>query len=120
LPSEPAPSRGELLPDPQQDEIVAVAWAFQDNVGVNGEDSFSCQRGLIVSCHHNVQPDRLRDLPIDVALNELDLVNRVIDLVLDKDPDIIAGYEVQSASWGYLNVRAKSTFGLIRVVIDSC
>jgi DNA polymerase zeta len=38
--------------------------------------------------------------------DELELLNRVVDIVLDLDPDIIIGWDVQNTSWGYLNARA--------------
>ena len=48
---------------------------------------------------------------IRIVSSELDLINDIIDKVLELDPDIIAGWEVQAASWGYLEARGK-TFGL--------
>ena len=38
--------------------------------------------------------------------SELMLVRSVVRLVRDTDPDILAGYEVQMASWGFLSARA--------------
>lgn len=60
----------------------------------------------------NVQLDRrrLRDYHLDTVSSELELLNFVIDLVNDLDPDIIVGWELQKASWGYLNARA-ATYG---------
>jgi len=46
--------------------------------------------------------------------SELDLINRLVDLVREKDPDILAGYEVQSSSWGYVIERARLHFGMQR------
>ncbi|EIN13737.1 hypothetical protein PUNSTDRAFT_117429 [Punctularia strigosozonata HHB-11173 SS5] len=107
-----APSRGDLLPEPETDGIAAVAWAFQDTINAQPDEGFSCRRGLIVLASDPIQQDRLRDHPVEVAQDELDLINRTIDLVLGMDPDIVAGYEVQSSSWGYLSCRADSAFGL--------
>lgn len=45
-------------------------------------------------------------------LGELDLINRIIDVVRELDPDIIVGWDVQTASWGYLNARAN-TYGIV-------
>ena len=57
----------------------------------------------------NVQlnPRRIREHPLDLVDTELDLMNRLSDIVLELDPDILTGWEVQHASWGYLNSRAK-------------
>ncbi|KAG6911957.1 hypothetical protein DXG01_000205 [Tephrocybe rancida] len=38
---------------------------------------------------------------------EIDLINKVIDIVGDLDPDIVTGWDVQRGSWGYLNDRAR-------------
>lgn len=51
---------------------------------------------------------RLRSWPFEVHSTELDLVNRLIDIVLELDPDILLGWEVQTSSWGYLNARANN------------
>ena len=50
---------------------------------------------------------------IDEEDSELDLINRLIDIVREFDPDILAGYEVQSSSWGYIIERARSRYGII-------
>ena len=42
--------------------------------------------------------------------NELELINETLDVVLSLDPDLITGWEVQNASWGYLASRASHTF----------
>ncbi|KAH8997309.1 hypothetical protein EDB92DRAFT_2030379 [Lactarius akahatsu] len=49
----------------------------------------------------------LCDVPSQIVATELDLLNVAIDLVLDLDPDIIAGWEIQSSSWGYLGARGS-------------
>ena len=51
---------------------------------------------------------RLRNLKAEFVNSELDLLNRVIDVIVDFDPDIISGWEVQAASWGYLSARGRS------------
>jgi DNA polymerase elongation subunit (family B) len=43
--------------------------------------------------------------------SELDLINQLTDLVREFDPDILTGYEVQSASWGYVIERARVHYG---------
>lgn len=48
---------------------------------------------------------------IDEEHSELDLINRLTDLVREFDPDILTGYEVQSASWGYVIERARVHYG---------
>ena len=48
---------------------------------------------------------------VRIVSSELDLINDIIDKVLEHDPDVVAGWEVQAASWGYLEARGK-TFGV--------
>lgn len=46
-------------------------------------------------------------MAFEVVPSELDLLNRLIDVIVEIDPDILAGWEVQAASWGYLSARAN-------------
>ena len=48
---------------------------------------------------------------VDEEDSELDLINRLTDIVREFDPDILCGYEVQSSSWGYIIERARLKFG---------
>jgi len=52
-------------------------------------------------------------LKVDVqeADSELDLINCLTDVVREYDPDILAGYEVQSSSWGYVIERTRLYYG---------
>jgi DNA polymerase elongation subunit (family B) len=73
-------TRGELAPDPSRDAVGLVVYCFDDpNAGLQRR---GCLRG-------------------DAALDE------VVRLVRYCDPDILCGYEVNAASWGYLVARAR-------------
>ena len=39
---------------------------------------------------------------IHLAKSEIDLFERIVEIVKDEDPDFLVGYEVQKSSWGYL------------------
>jgi DNA polymerase zeta len=54
---------------------------------------------------------RLDDVPCHVVESELDLINWVVDMVKAWDPDVLAGWELHNASWGYLCSRASEAFG---------
>ena len=98
-----APSRGNLVPDPSIDPLAAIFYSFQ---GSDVEPSSSdFQRGVILVGNALLDPRALRDIPSQVVVTELDLLNTVVDLVLDLDPDVAIGWEVQSSSWGYLGAR---------------
>ncbi len=105
-----APSSGRGMPDPDKDQIVAAFYSFYDSnfQRVDHDAPFKCESGVIalndVQLHHS----RLRNWDIDTVDTELELLNRVVDIVHDFDPDIITGWEVQVSSWGYLAARARS------------
>lgn len=87
-------------------------YSYQDSAEFPPEESgrFTCQSGMIVVENNQVNARRLRGVKFEAVSSELDLLNRLIDVVVDINPDIISGWEVQAASWGYLNTRA-STYG---------
>ncbi|KAH8102662.1 hypothetical protein BXZ70DRAFT_798056 [Cristinia sonorae] len=107
-----APSGTTKQPDPGRDEVVAIFWCLHDpNVQHNQETLHQARSGVIVIDTPHLSQDRLRDWQLEILQTELDLLNRVIDLVQELDPDIVLGWEVQSASWGYLDARGR-TYGL--------
>ena len=46
-------------------------------------------------------------LEVTYADSELNLFDKLVQLVRETDPDILVGYEIQMSSWGYLNERAS-------------
>ncbi|KZS92964.1 hypothetical protein SISNIDRAFT_478773 [Sistotremastrum niveocremeum HHB9708] len=108
-----ASSQGDRLPNPERDEIIFVCYAFQDSEFKPSEDGPAdlFQKGTIVVESSHLNRRRLRGLPVEVVRDELELINYLIDKVVQLDPDIIVGWEVQAASWGYLDARARS-FGM--------
>lgn len=47
------------------------------------------------------------DIRVDYVDNELCLMQKFIELMIEHDPDIITGYEIETSSWGYLISRAE-------------
>lgn len=99
-----APTDSGKNPDPENDGIVAAFYALH----VAGATSI--QNGLLALTSPQLEPRRLRDFDLDLADDELDLINKIVDKILELDPDIITGWEIQKSSWGYLDARAQ-TFG---------
>lgn len=97
-----APSRGDRLPDANVDEIAAIFYAF----GSDDLDS-SLLQGILVLESERTNQQRLRGFSMQSFTSELDLINRLIDVVIELDPDIVLGWEVQVASWGYLHARGN-------------
>lgn len=109
-----APSVGDKKPDPEKDAICAVFYAFLPGDVPAFEDAAARRleytTGIVGVRSATMDPARLRDHPLAVVDNELDLLNRVIDIVLELDPDILCAWELQVASWNYLRQRAD-TYG---------
>ncbi|CAE6411247.1 unnamed protein product [Rhizoctonia solani] len=107
-------SRGDLLPNPTEDEITCLFYSHSESGG-DAEDRVDYQSGCIVVSPDQPPPVDPRWIPgykIEIVSTELDLFNALIDLVREFDPDILAGWQVQTASWGYIDARCQST-GLI-------
>ncbi|EKG11632.1 hypothetical protein MPH_11125 [Macrophomina phaseolina MS6] len=97
-------TRGTFLPDPAEDEIACIFWCVQD------DDAQSVQIGVLaLSSSEGIAKKMARFLDVDVQYeeDELDLLNKMVDIVREFDPDILTGYEVHNSSWGYLIERAR-------------
>jgi len=93
------------LPDPNVDEITAVFYALgDDHDNLNSSPPY---QGILVLQCEQFNPQRLRGFPLESLTSELELINRLIDIVINLDPDIVLGWEVQGASWGYLSTRGN-------------
>ncbi|KIP11956.1 hypothetical protein PHLGIDRAFT_510248 [Phlebiopsis gigantea 11061_1 CR5-6] len=108
-----APSPTPKLPDPGFNEIIAIFYALYDSnfPRVDHSTPFRCETGMIIVENAQLDARRTRDWSFETVSGELDLINRIIDVVQELNPDIIAGWDVQIASWGYLSARAD-TYGL--------
>lgn len=92
------------MPDSQVDEIVSCFWSFQAASDARPL-KLSCPTGILVVQNKQLNQSRLRGISIEYTATELELINTVVDIVVELDPDIVCGWEVQAASWGYLNER---------------
>ncbi|KAK5019573.1 DNA polymerase zeta [Cryomyces antarcticus] len=105
-------TRGDLAPDPAEDAIACIFWCIQ----TNDEDLDSNGRikgthvGILALSEPGGLAQKIRkqvSVEVEEEDNELDLLNRMIDIVRAHDPDILTGYEVHNSSWGYLMERAR-------------
>ena len=108
-------TRENLVPNPEQDEIGCVFWCLQsdeENIEVNGINEGTHVGILALSdtggLAHSIS--QLTSVEVEAETSELDLINRMIDIVRDYDPDILAGYEVHGGSWGYIIERARCKY----------
>ncbi|EAW09272.1 DNA-directed DNA polymerase zeta catalytic subunit REV3 [Aspergillus clavatus NRRL 1] len=106
-------TRGVLLPNPEEDEISCIFWCIQSD----GEDIDP--NGILPGVHvgmiaqgndHEPNISKALRIELDYEPTELDLINRLVDIVRYHDPDIITGYEVHNSSWGYLIERARKKY----------
>ncbi|KAL8708262.1 MAG: hypothetical protein Q9220_006839 [cf. Caloplaca sp. 1 TL-2023] len=105
-------TRANLVPNPEQDEISCIFWCVRsddENVEVNGINerthvgilTLAREDGLGAKIAHCSSAE------VEEEDTELDLINRMVDVVREHDPDIITGYEVHGGSWGYIIERAR-------------
>jgi len=100
-------SRGSLVPDPAEDEVQSIFWCFQGDGAANKDTSLM---GIICLSDDQGIVNRMeKQTPVTVEAeeDELDLINKIVDIVRYFDPDILTGYEVHNSSWGYLIERAR-------------
>lgn len=102
-----AATRDGRFPNPNLDEIVAVFYAYQDSSDPDSTGDVY-QSGVVAVHNDCTDPKRLRDHPIETVSTELELLNRITDIIVEFDPDILAGWEIQTASWGYCEARGKT------------
>ncbi|KAJ6114818.1 hypothetical protein N7486_000596 [Penicillium sp. IBT 16267x] len=108
-------TRGNLSANPAEDDISCIFWCIQSedaDIEVN-----SHLPGVHVGIVYQGEGERpeakvSKALKIDMECEptELDLINRLIDIVREHDPDIITGYEVHNGSWGYVIERARKKY----------
>uniref|UniRef100_A0A060T9Z7 DNA polymerase n=1 Tax=Blastobotrys adeninivorans TaxID=409370 RepID=A0A060T9Z7_BLAAD len=96
------------LPNPATDPVQAVFWRLLQDKTMTEDDP----RGII--CFGDEQFEKkLRsatDHQVVCERSEYDLYGSLIQLVRFYDPDILAGFEVQNASWGYAIDRFNAAY----------
>ncbi|KAJ5594294.1 C4-type zinc-finger of DNA polymerase delta [Penicillium hispanicum] len=108
-------TRGVLSANPAEDEISCIFWCIQSedtDLEVNSHLP-GVHVGMIYQGEGEKPEAKItKVLRIDVEHEptELDLINRLVDIVRYHDPDIITGYEVQNSSWGYIIERARKKY----------
>ena len=105
-------TREGLLPNPEKDEVACIFWCFSmGRAGTLEEDADdSLERGVIVLSEPGGIASEIAKMTTGDVLEEeteLDLLNRMIDVVREQDPDVLTGFEVHNGSWGYLMERAR-------------
>ena len=108
-------TRADFVPNPEHDEIACVFWCIQsedEELECNGFND-GTHVGILAL---NGQNDLVRNISrhvhvrVEAECSELDLINRMVDIVRMYDPDVLTGYEVHDGSWGYLIERARCKY----------
>ncbi|TDG44390.1 hypothetical protein AWZ03_009193 [Drosophila navojoa] len=107
------PTRGELLPDPQHDEIRCLFYAIEHSLPEQSQSLPSKACGYIIVSdaqdilsegrHHGLDAD----IELQVVQSEAQAFEALLALCTRWDADIYAGYEIEMSSWGYVIERAK-------------
>ncbi|KAL5332832.1 hypothetical protein BJX70DRAFT_97060 [Aspergillus crustosus] len=108
-------TRGLLTPNPEEDEIASFFWC------ISSKDDSNEDNGPLSGTHLGVifqgegerpgaKVSRAIRIDCEHEPTELDLINRLVDIVRFHDPDIITGYEVHHSSWGYVIERARKKY----------
>ncbi|KAI9655820.1 MAG: DNA polymerase zeta [Bathelium mastoideum] len=109
-------SRGMLAPDPAEDEISCIFWSIQSDDEEVSSSQFTegLRVGLLILCPRSSDTAekivRQTGVEVEAEEDELDLINKLIDIVRAFDPDILTGFEVHNGSWGYIIERARLKF----------
>lgn len=105
-------TRGNLLPDPEQDSINCIFWCVQSDdveLEVNGINE-GTHVGILALSETGEMAKRITkqtSMDVEEESSELDLITHMVDIVRNYDPDILTGYEVHNGSWGYMIERAR-------------
>lgn len=99
-------TRGTFLPDPKEDEIACIFWCIQ----AGDDEADELHMGVLaLSSENGIAKKMAQQLDVEVQYeeDELDVINKMVDIVREFDPDILTGYEVHNSSWGYLIERSR-------------
>lgn len=101
-------TRGDFKPDPQLDPIRAI---FYGIIHDSPESKLNNSSGVFVvnslfGSHQEATKNILEGTGVDCNVtyvdSEINLINEFVRFVQKYDPDILTGYEIEMASWGYL------------------
>ncbi|KAL6893400.1 hypothetical protein GGI43DRAFT_413220 [Trichoderma evansii] len=106
-------TRGNFVPNPEEDEVQCIFWHWKDDEATASTDLETpamSKSGILILSADGTLADRIRHAASDEVIHEsseLNLFNRMIEIVRVHDPDVLTGYEVHGSSWGYLIERAR-------------
>ena len=108
-------TRGNLVPNPEQDEIACVFWCVQsddEDLVVNGNRE-GTHVGILALSEDGELAQKISlqtSVEVEEEPSELDLITHVVDIVRRYDPDVLTGFEVHGGSWGYIIERSRCQY----------
>lgn len=107
-------TRSMLQPDPLYDEIVCIFYEINNDVPANNTLLSPQATGIIINTNQHPDVRHLRLASIKRVKSETELMEELVNLIRIWDPDILAGYEIELASWGYVIQRSQAiSFDLV-------
>ncbi|MCJ1393879.1 DNA polymerase zeta [Xylographa bjoerkii] len=108
-------TRGSRVPNPEQDEISCIFWCLEsDDQALDTDGTQKGNRvGILVlseSGELGRKISKQTSVEVEEEQTELDMINRMIEIVRSQDPDILTGFEVHGSSWGYMIERARRKY----------
>ncbi|KAJ3371311.1 DNA polymerase zeta, partial [Kappamyces sp. JEL0680] len=98
---------GPKLPHPERDPVAAVFYCSQSGHSIEHKDGLRTTGIVAVKDGCALDASGLGGYHLRLVQDEHALLRAVASIVRTFDPDILAGWEIQDASWGYLVARAK-------------
>lgn len=101
--------RGDKNPDPASDAIQALFFAITNDCPSGHRLKKYITKIIVVEEQTPIKYlDRcIFEVDIVYVENEMGLFDKVTELIIEHDPDILCGYEVEMNSWGYIFERAQ-------------
>ncbi len=107
-------TRKDLQPDPAKDPIGAIFWNFDKShnpypLNLPKAGIFLLRNNTV---HMDIDWGNILNIPIRIFDEEEEMISSLVGLVELVDPDILSGYEIHAASWGYLIERCKIVYDI--------
>lgn len=92
-------TRTDLKPDPMVDPISAIFYCIDGHYSGNEMRNIN---GIIAYVDDDSFRYVKQGVAVTIVKTEMELLDAFFNKVREFDPDIFAGYEIETASWGYL------------------
>jgi DNA polymerase elongation subunit (family B) len=107
-------TRATLEPNPTMDAVCAIAYCVKNDDELDADRANYRYRRGVLYWWTDARPARFAPLRASAksgvvaqrCASEIEMLTEFVRLVRDEDPDIVAGFEVQQTSLGYLVERA--------------